>query len=148
MKVILLDDVTKVGRRGEVRDVSDGYARNYLIPRGLAAAATGGGMRHAERLRSGHEERRRKALAEAQALAESLTAQPLRVRAKAGGDGRLFGSITAADVAKELSVRAGGTFDRRHVHLDEPIRSVGSHPVSIRLHPDVSPTLTVEVVAE
>jgi large subunit ribosomal protein L9 len=87
-------------------------------------------------------------LAEAQALAESLTSQPLRVRAKAGGDGRLFGSITAADVARELSARAGGALDRRQVHLDEPIRSVGSHPVSIRLHPDVSPTLTVEVVAE
>jgi large subunit ribosomal protein L9 len=148
MKVILQREVDKLGEPGDLVEVADGYARNYLIPRGLAAAATGGAVRHAQRLRSGHEERSRKVLAEAQALAESLTSQPLRVRAKAGGDGRLFGSITAADVARELSARAGGALDRRQVHLDEPIRSVGSHPVLIRLHPDVSPTLTVEVVAE
>jgi large subunit ribosomal protein L9 len=148
MKVILQREVDKLGEPGDLVEVADGYARNYLIPRGLAAAATGGAVRHAQRLRSGYEERSRKVLAEAQALAESLTSQPLRVRAKAGGDGRLFGSITAADVARELSARAGGALDRRQVHLDEPIRSVGSHPVSIRLHPDVSPTLTVEVVAE
>ena len=148
MKVILQREVDKLGHPGDLVEVADGYARNYLIPRGLAASATGGAMRHAQRLRSGHEERRRKALAQAHALAETLTAQPLRVRAKAGGDGRLFGSITAADVAKELAARAGGAFDRRQVHLDEPIRSVGSHPVTIRIHPEVSPTLTVEVVAE
>jgi large subunit ribosomal protein L9 len=148
MKVILQREVDKLGGPGDVVDVADGYARNYLIPRGMAAAATRGAMRHAERLRAGHEDRRRKSLAQARALAEALTTNPLRVSARAGDDGRLFGSITAADLARELSARAGGALDRRQIHLEEPIRSVGSHPVSIRLHPDVNAALTVEVVAE
>ncbi|HMC37417.1 MAG TPA: 50S ribosomal protein L9, partial [Actinomycetota bacterium] len=95
MKVILQREVEKLGAPGDVVDVADGYARNYLIPRKLAAPASEGAVKHAQQLRRGHDEQVRKALAESKAIAEKLVASPLRVKAKAGEDGRLFGSITA-----------------------------------------------------
>ena len=148
MKIILQREVDKLGRPGDVVNVADGYAMNYLIPRGMAARATKGAIKHAERLRFGQDERIRKSLTEAQALAQALTGSPLRVKARAGDDGRLFGSITAADLAKELQSRTDAPLNRRHVRLDEPIRSVGTHEASVRLHPDVNVALTVEVVPE
>jgi large subunit ribosomal protein L9 len=148
MKVILQREVDKLGAPGDLVEVADGYARNFLMPKGLAAPATKGGVKHAERLRKTHEERVRKAVTEARALADRLSAAPLRIPAKAGEEGRLFGSITAADIAEELSRRAGSTLDRKRVQLAEPIRSVGSHEVGVHLHPEVDATVTVEVVPQ
>jgi large subunit ribosomal protein L9 len=147
MKVILQREVDKLGAPGDVVEVKDGYARNFLIPRGLAAPATKGGMRHADRLRSAHHTRVQKAVTEARAVADRLGGTPLRIPARAGEDGRLFGSVTAADVADALTA-AGAAVDRRHVHLDEPIRSVGTHDVAVHLHPEVDATVTVEVVPQ
>jgi large subunit ribosomal protein L9 len=147
MRVILQREVDKLGAPGDVVEVKDGYARNFLIPRGLAAPATKGGMRHADRLRSAHQTRVQKAVTEARAVADRVGAAPLRIPARAGEDGRLFGSVTAADVADALSA-AGASVDRRHVHLEEPIRSVGTHDVAVHLHPDVTATVTVEVVPQ
>ena len=147
MKVILQREVDKLGAPGDVVEVKDGYARNFLIPRGLAAPATKGGMRHADRLRSTHQTRVQKAVTEARAVADRLGAKPLRIPARAGEDGRLFGSVTAADVADALTA-AGAVVDRRHVHLEEPIRSVGTHDVAVHLHPEVNATVTVEVVPQ
>jgi large subunit ribosomal protein L9 len=147
MKVILQREVDKLGAPGDVVEVKDGYARNFLIPRGLAAPATKGGMRHADRLRSAHQTRVQKAVTEARAVADRIGATPLRIPARAGEDGRLFGSVTAADVADAL-VAAGAAVDRKHVRLEEPIRSVGTHDVTIHLHPDVNATVTVEVVPQ
>jgi large subunit ribosomal protein L9 len=147
MRIILKSEVEKLGAPGEIVQVADGYARNYLIPRGLAAPATKGAVRHAERLKSGHEERLRRARAEAEATAARFAKTPVRISAQAGEDGRLFGSITAQDVADELSRALDEQVDRRRIHLDEPIRSLGAHEVQVHLHPEVDATVTVDVVA-
>jgi large subunit ribosomal protein L9 len=147
MRIILQKEVEKLGAPGDIVQVADGYARNYLIPRGFAAPATKGAVRHAERLRSGHEERLRRAKADAEATAARLAKAPLRISAQAGEDGRLFGSITAQDVADELSKTLDEQVDRRRIHLEDPIRSLGAHEVQVHLHPDVDATVTVDVVA-
>jgi large subunit ribosomal protein L9 len=146
MKIILQREVDKLGVPGDLVTVADGYARNYLIPRGLAAPATKGAAKHADRLRTTHDERVRKAVTEAQALADRLSATPLRIQARAGEEGRLFGSITVADVAEQLRKTSGVDIDRRRIHLAEPIRSVGAHEVTVRLHPEVNATVMVEVI--
>lgn len=147
MRIILQKEVEKLGAPGDIVQVADGYARNYLIPRGLAAPATKGAVRHAERLRAGHDERLRRARADAESLAARLTKAPIRLAAQAGEEGRLFGSITAQDVADELSRQVDQPIDRRRVHLDDPIRSLGAHEVKVHLHPEVDATVTVDVVA-
>ena len=148
MKVILQKTVENLGTPGGVVEVADGYARNYLIPRGLAAPASKGGVRHAERLRRGHEQKTQRAEAEARQLAERLSKAPVRIRAKAGAEGRLFGSITVTDVADELQKAAGVAIDRKRVHLPEAIRSVGTHEVTVHLHPEVNASVTIEVLPE
>jgi len=147
MKIILQKEVEKLGAPGDVVDVADGYARNYLIPRKLAMPATKGGVKHSERLKRAHQDRVRKDLEEARALAEKLASAPVRIRARAGEDGRLFGSITAQQVARELELATGVPVDRKQFHVD-PIRSVGSHEVVLHLHPEVNATVTLEVVAQ
>jgi large subunit ribosomal protein L9 len=147
MKIILHKEVEKLGAPGDVVDVADGYARNFLIPRGMAAPATKGAARHADRLRQAHDKRTRAELEAAQAVADRLTAGPIRVSAKAGEDGRLFGSITIQHLAEEIEKAAGVPVDRRHVTA-EPIRSVGTHEVTVHLHPQVNTAVTVEVVAQ
>ncbi len=148
MRIILQQEVDKLGAPGDVVDVADGYARNFLIPRKLAAPATKGGVKHADRLKRAHSDRVRKAVLEARALAGQLSAKPVRIDAKAGEEGRLFGSITAANVAEELKKASGVEVDRKRVLLPEPIRSVGVHEVQVHLHPEVDATVTVEVVAQ
>jgi large subunit ribosomal protein L9 len=145
MKIILQREVEKLGVPGDVVVVADGYARNYLVPRGIAILASKGAVRHAESLRRAHEERVSKARKEAEALAERISGAELRVRAKAGEGGKLFGSVTAADLADELARQTGETIDRRMVHLEEPIRSVGVHEIRIHLHPEVNVVVSVEI---
>jgi large subunit ribosomal protein L9 len=148
MKIILQKEVEKLGVPGDVVDVADGYARNYLIPRKLAIPATRGGVKHAESLTQAHQTRVQKAKVEAQGVADRLTASPLRMTARAGEDGRLFGSITANHVTDELHKVTGVEIDKRRVNLPDAIRSVGTHEVQIHLHPEVDATVTVEVVAQ
>ncbi len=147
MKIILHKEVQKLGAPGDVVDVADGYARNFLIPRGLAAPASKGAVRHADRLRQAHEKRTRAAVEAAEAVAARLSARPVRVQAKAGEDGRLFGSITVHHLAEEIGKLAGVPIDRRDVAA-EPIRSTGTHEVTVQLHPEVNARVTVEVVAQ
>jgi len=146
MKVILQREVDKLGAPGDVVIVADGFARNYLIPRGLAAPAAKGAVRHADRLKRTHEERVRRDVEEARAIAERLSASPLRMPARAGEEGRLFGSITVSDVADAVEEVLGSPIDRKRLHLAEPIRSVGTHEVVLHLHPEVTATVTIEVV--
>jgi large subunit ribosomal protein L9 len=149
MKVILQKPVDKLGNPGDVAEVADGYARNYLIPRGMAITAQKGALKHAEVLKKGHVARLSRQKGEFEALASRLIAEgPLRIAARAGEEGRLFGSVTAADVAEAVATRSGVHVDRRDVHLDEPIRSIGVHEVRVNLFHEVEPVLTVEVVAE
>jgi large subunit ribosomal protein L9 len=148
MKIILQKEVDKLGVPGDVVTVADGYARNFLVPRGLAIQASKGAVRQADNLKRAHEDRVAKARKEAEALAERLGAARVRLKHRAGDEGKLFGSITAQDLAEEIEKQAGEPVDRRSIHLDEPIRSVGSHEVQVRLHPDVTATVTVEVDPE
>jgi large subunit ribosomal protein L9 len=147
MKIILHKEVEKLGAPGDVVEVADGYARNFLIPRGLAGPATKGATRHADRLRQAHDKRTRAAVEAAQAVASRLSSGPLQVQAKAGEDGRLFGSITIHHLAEEIEKLAGVPIDRRDISA-EPIRSIGTHEVSVHLHPEVNATVTVEVIAQ
>ena len=148
MKIILQKPVDKLGDPGDVAEVADGFARNYLIPRGLAIRAEKGALKHAESLKRSHTSRVSKQKGEFEALATKLIAAgPIRIAARAGEEGKLFGSVTAADIAEAVSAQAGVALDRKDVHLDEAIRSVGTHEVRIRLFSEVEPVLTVEVVA-
>jgi len=145
MKVILQKPVEKLGVPGDIVEVADGYARNYLVPRGLAVKATKGGIRHIESLKRAHAVRVNKAKAEAEQVASRLIATPITVRAHAGEEGKLFGSVTPADIAEAIDRHAGIEVDRHDVHLAEPIRSVGVHEVRIHLFAEVDPIISVEV---
>jgi large subunit ribosomal protein L9 len=145
MKVILQKTVDRLGAPGDVAEVADGYARNYLIPRGLAVKAEKGTVRHAESLKRAHETRTEAQKGEFESVAARIIQTPVVVMGRAGDEGKLFGSITAADIAEALSAQAGVQVDRRDVHLDEPIRSVGTHEVTVHLHAEVDPVITVDV---
>ena len=148
MKIILQKPVENLGDAGEIVQVADGYARNYLIPRGLAQAATKGAVKHAERLRSLQESRVRRAQAEAEALASRLAKTPVRVQVQAGEDGRLFGSITSHQIADQVQAQLGEKVDHRDIRLEEPIRSLGTHTVRVHLHPEVDAAVTLDVAAQ
>ena len=147
MKVILSDDVEKLGRKGDVVTVADGFARNYLIPKGLALFANKGALRQAEQMRRSREERERKIKEEAAARVGRLGASPVYISARAGEEGRLFGSVTKADVARAIQEQLGEDVDRHLVRLDDPIRTLGTHTVEIHLHEEVNAMVTVEVIA-
>lgn len=148
MKLILQKEVEKLGEPGDIVEVKDGYARNYLIPRGLATQATKGALEHAERVRRQHESREAKALDEATAFAKRLEKTPVQVQAQAGEDGRLFGSVTAQQIAEAVQRSIGEDVDRHEIRMEEPIRSTGTHEVQVHLHPEVNATITVQVVAQ
>ena len=148
MKIVLREDVETLGRKGDLLDVADGYARNYLVPRGLAIKATKGGVAQAEAMRRNREAREVRDRAAAQELAGRLNTGPLTVEARAGEGGKLFGSVTTADIVAALLDRTGVEIDRRAVLLDDPIRKLGEVEVSVRLHPEVVVPLVVAVVAQ
>ena len=146
MKVILRADVAEVGHKGDVLDVADGYARNFLVPRGLAMAASKGALAQAESMRRSRAIRDARDREAAEEIATRLTPITIRIPARAGAEGRLFGSVTSADVAAAIEAQAGVTVERRRLHLDDPIRALGVHEVPLRLHPEVEVRLSVEVV--
>lgn len=146
MKIILQKSVDKLGHPGDVVEVADGYARNYLMPRGIAVKASKGAVKHVESLKRAHAVRVNKAKVEAETVAQRLIASPVTVRAHAGEEGKLFGSVTAGEIAEEIGRQRGVRVDRHDVYLDEPIRSVGVHEVRVHLFAEVDPILSVEVV--
>jgi large subunit ribosomal protein L9 len=148
MKVILQQPVEKLGDPGDVVDVADGYARNFLVPRGLAVRAHKDAVKHAENLKRAHASRQSREKLEFEAVASKLIASKIQIAARAGEEGKLFGSVTAADVADAIAAQAEITVDRKDVHLDDAIRSLGTHDVRVHLFADVDPVLTLEVVAE
>jgi large subunit ribosomal protein L9 len=147
MKVILLDDVTKVGRRGEVREVSDGYARNFLIPKKLALSATHGNLKNLEHIKRQQDAKADRIKADAEALRAKIEGLVYEERRQASEEGKLFGSVTSQDIADFLGTR-GVPMERKRITLDEPIKSLGEHLVSMRLHQDVTAQLRVNVVRE
>jgi len=148
MKVILSQDVPKLGDAGSIQTVKDGFARNYLIPQGLATEATAGRLKNAEqRIRSIQRKVEREEEAQ-KSLAESLDGLRVAMTARVGEQGRLYGSITSADVAEKISAAVGQEIDRRKVLLDEPIRSIGDHQVTVHLVGKLRPVVTVAVAGE
>jgi len=147
MKVIFLQDVKGQGKKGEVKDVSEGYARNFLLPRGLAKEASQGNLKTLEVQKQSEERRKQQEKQEAEALGKKLDAMTVVIRAKAGEGGRLFGSITSKQVSEALA-KEGIEVDKRKIELDEPIRTLGVTKVPIKLHPQVRATLSVQVTEE
>jgi large subunit ribosomal protein L9 len=147
MKVLLLRDHDKLGKAGDIKNVADGYARNYLLPRGLAVLATDGALKQADTIRKSEEKRRARLYAEAQAVANQLTGTTLTFHALVGETGKLYGSITANDIVEAIKREKGIEVDKRKVDLREPLRSLGTHTVPIRLATDLAPTVTVVVEA-
>jgi large subunit ribosomal protein L9 len=148
VKVVLRDDVENVGRKGDMIEVTDGFARNYLVPRGLAIKATKGVVQQAEAMRRNREARDAREREAAQALADQLTGQRIELRARAGEGGRLFGSVTSADVVDAVRAQTGVELDRRKTQLADPLNELGAVEIPVKLHADVEVTLTVDVVAE
>jgi large subunit ribosomal protein L9 len=144
---VLRDDVENLGRKGDLLEVSDGYARNYLVPRGLAIKATKGVVQQAEAMRRNREAREVRERDAAQAVARELEDRRFTVTARAGEGGRLFGSVTAADLADAVRAQADVEVDRRALHLTEPIKELGAFEVPLRLHAEVEVVLGVDVVA-
>jgi large subunit ribosomal protein L9 len=147
MEVILREEIDNLGVRGDVVKVANGYARNYLLPRRLAVEATDSNKKIVEQERQAHLRREAKLAGEAQALGQLITATTLTIARKAGENDHLFGSVTAADVADLLTAQKFNV-DRRKIHLEEPIRTLGEHKVSIRLHREVTVEVTVNVTRE
>jgi len=146
MKVVLRSDIAGVGRRGDIVDVSDGHARNYLLPRGMAFAATPGAVNQANSMSKARDLRETADREAAQTVAGQLKDRTITITAKAGAEGRLFGSVTAADIADALSSQAGIEVDRKKV-VSQPIRAVGAHTAILRLHADVECNIALNVVA-
>lgn len=148
MRVVLRDDVENVGRKGDLIEVTDGFARNFLVPRGLAMKATKGVVQQAEAMRRNREARDARDREAAQALADQLSGRRIELRARAGEGGRLFGSVTSADVVDAVRAQTGVELDRRKTQLAEPLKELGAVEVPVKLHTDVEVTLTVDVVPE
>jgi large subunit ribosomal protein L9 len=147
MKVILTQQVTDLGGAGDVVEVKDGYARNFLMPRGLAMRWTRGAERQSVQLRRAQNARVTRDRADAEELAQTLAGMSIIVTAKVGEAGKLFGSVTSTDIV-EAVVRAGGpTLDRRSVELPAPIKTAGAHKVRVHLHPQVNAVISLEVTA-
>jgi large subunit ribosomal protein L9 len=145
MKVIFLQDVKSQGKKGDVTEVAEGYAQNYLIPRGLAKPATEGNLKALQNQKEAEQRRKAQEKEEAQNLAKKLEEITLTIRAKAGDGGRLFGAITNKQISDELE-KMKIKVDKRKIVLEQPIRSLGVTNVQVKLHPDVSTMLKVHVV--
>lgn len=147
MKVILTHEVGGLGAAGDVVDVKDGYARNYLVPRRLATPWTKGGQKQVDAIAKGREARAIKSLEEAKSIKGTLEASRVTVAAHAGTGGRLFGAVSTADVAAAVKSAVGADIDKRKIEVPAPIRTVGEHEVLVRLHPEVQARLGLTVVA-
>ena len=147
MELILREDVPKLGRRGDVIEVSDGYGRNFLLPKKLAMLASAGNRKVIEQMKASALRREATEQSEAEQLAKMLAAVTVSIARKAGETGTLFGSVTSLDVAEALE-KAGYQIDRRKILLEDPIKQLGEYPVPVRLHREVTASVTVQVIAE
>jgi large subunit ribosomal protein L9 len=148
MKVLLVQDVQHLGRAGEIKDVSGGFGRNFLIPKGFAVLATSGQIKQAEQRLAAERKRADAARKDAEAVAVRLNGKTITFTVKVGEQGRLYGSVTSADIAEQVAKQLGVEVDRRKIELDEPLKTVGTHPVTIRLVAGVEPAVNVVVHGE
>ncbi|MEU9995610.1 50S ribosomal protein L9 [Streptomyces sp. NPDC050848] len=147
MKIILTHEVSGLGTAGDVVDVKDGYARNYLVPRGFAIRWTKGGEKDVAQIRRARKIHEIATIEQANEIKAKLEGVKVRLAVRSGDAGRLFGSVTPADIATAIKSAGGPDVDKRRVELGSPIKTLGSHQVSVRLHPEVAAKLGVEVVA-
>jgi len=145
MKLILTNEVTGLGEPGDVVEVKGGYGRNYLIPRGLAMRWTRGAEKQIDLIRRARSAREIRSQDDARVAAQRLSALIVRIRVRAGAAGRLFGSVSSSDIADAVRAAGGPELDRRRIEIANPIRTVGRHQVTVRLHPEVTATLDVDV---
>jgi len=148
MKVLLVQDVNKLGSTGEVKEVSGGYGRNYLIPKGFAVLATRGQIKQAEERSAALHKREQATRKDAETLAARISGQTLRFTAKVGELDRLYGSITSGDIAEKLAAQTGLEIDRRKIDLDEPLKRIGIYPIKVRLMAGLEPLVNVVVEGE
>lgn len=148
MKVILRADISGLGKRGDIVEVSDGHGRNYLLPRGLGLKASDGAVAQAAAMRRRRDLRDAADREAAQTVASALVAKVIEIKAKAGAEGRLFGSVTAADVAKAVEDQTGIAIERRKLTVPDHIKSVGEHSVTVKLHNDVQFDVTINVIGK
>ncbi|WP_294563095.1 50S ribosomal protein L9 [uncultured Arthrobacter sp.] len=146
-KLILTQEVTGLGAAGDVVEVKNGYARNFLLPRGFALTWTKGGEKQVESIKAARSAREHASLEDAQKQAAALSAKPVKLTVKAGDSGRLFGTVKADDVAKAVEAAGLGSIDKRKVELPAHIKSVGSYQANVRLHEDVAAVIDLDVVA-
>jgi large subunit ribosomal protein L9 len=147
MKLILTHEVSGLGSPGDVVDVASGYGRNYLIPRGLAMPWSRGAEKQIELIKRARSAREVRGVEDAKAIADELEELHVRMRRRAGGGGRLFGSVGPADIAAAVREAGGPILDRRRIEVRDPIKTVGSHQVRVRLHPEVSAWVDIDIVA-
>lgn len=147
MKVILKDDVKNVGNMGDIVKVTDGYARNYLVPRGLAVEASSKNVKSVEHEKRIIQEKAKKIRNSAQDLSDRISKVTLVMKANAGEEGKLFGSVTTMDIAEALK-NEGFDIDKKKISLDEPIKRIGEHTVNVKIHPEITTNVTVQVVQE
>lgn len=147
MKLVLRSDIAQVGKKGDIVDVADGYGRNYLVPKGLAFPASQGVEAQATAMRRSRDVRDASDRAAAQEVASTLVPKVVTISARAGAEGKLFGSVTVHEIVDAVATQTGVELDRRQVHLDEPIKTLGTHLVPAKLHAEVEFPITVEVVA-
>jgi large subunit ribosomal protein L9 len=148
MKVVLLKDVPKIGKKGEIKNVSDGYARNFLIPKKLALVATPDVLKKIERENQLKQEKEKQIKEENEKLLKELQKQLYKITVKAGSSGKLFGALTSADVAKVLSEKTGKEIDKKWVILEKPIKELGLYDIKLKLPGGVSGIVKLEVVQE
>ena len=146
MKLILTQEVTGLGAPGDVVEVAGGYGRNYLVPRGLAMRWSRGAEKQIELIKRARAAREIRSVDDAKAAAERLAGLRVRMQTRAGSGGRLFGSVSTSDIAAAVKAAGGPELDRRKIEIGNPIKTIGAHQVAVRLHPEVSATLEVEVV--
>ncbi len=146
MKVILTKDVPELGKKGDVVEVADGYARNYLVPRSLGVKASAGNLKDAERMRQARVESERRAREEADRIKDALTGTRVVIAARAGDEGKLFGSIGPGDVAEAIKTFVGLEVPRSNIVVQPPIRAIGLHEITVRTHPEVEFPVTLDVI--
>ncbi|AEE92712.1 50S ribosomal protein L9 [Tepidanaerobacter acetatoxydans Re1] len=146
MKVILLEDVKKLGKKGDLIDVADGYARNYLFPRNLAEEATAGSIKQLKQEKTALERKKQKEIEIAKQIAEKLSQTSVTLKVKAGDKGKLFGSVTTKDISDALKKQHKVEIDKRKIEISEPIKSLGSYVVDIKLAPEVQTQVTVKII--
>ena len=145
MRVVLRSDLPNLGKRGDICDVADGYARNFLLPKGHAIVATEGVNQQATAMRRARDLRDAKDREAAETVARTLVPAVIHIKARAGSGEKLFGSVTTADIVEAVADQTNVTLDRRRLHLDEPIKTLGTHEIPVKLHSEVEFRVTVEV---